>query len=352
MKAWAVVAASAPLEKIELPTPEPRGREVLVEVTHCGLCHSDLHFWHGEYNMGGGRKMKLSERGVTLPRAPGHEILGTVTAVGEAVTEVKPGDVRVIYPWIGCGHCAACKAEQDNLCTGGPQSLGVMTNGGFGSHVLVREPKYLVDPGKVDLALASTYGCSGITAYGAVKKVMPLDPDQPVVLMGAGGLGLTAIAMLKAVGHRNIISVDMSPEKLQAAAVEGATQTLLGGEGAAERILEAAAGPVPAMIDFVNIDATAAVAMTILAKGGKLILVGVSGGELTLSLAGMVFRALTVQGTLMGSPQDLRDVIAMANDGRLAPTPVTCRHKHDVMEAMEELERGEVTGRLVLTGAV
>lgn len=352
MKAWAVVAPSAPLKKIELPTPVPSGKQVLVEVTHCGLCHSDLHFWHGEYNMGGGRKMKLSERGVTLPRAPGHEILGTVVSVGSEVSEVTIGDVRVVYPWIGCGQCAACSAEQDNLCTGQPQSLGVMQNGGFGSHVLVREPKYLIDPGVVDPALAATYACSGITAYGAVKKVMPLDPDQPVVLMGAGGLGLTAVAMLRAVGHRNIVSVDVSAEKLAAAAAEGATTTVLGGEGAADRILKAVGGPVPAMIDFVNIDATAATAMAILRKGGRLILVGVAGGELTLSLAAMVFRGLTIQGTLMGSPQELREVIAMANDGRLAPTPVACRHKSEVMAAMSELEEGHVTGRLVLTGEV
>ncbi|CAN5419225.1 alcohol dehydrogenase [soil metagenome] len=352
MKAWAVVAAGAPLEKVEFPTPVPTGAEVLVEVTHCGLCHSDLHFWKGEYNMGGGNVMKLAERGVKLPRAPGHEILGTVVAIGPDAKGVALGDVRAVYPWIGCGHCPACLAEQDNLCTGGAESLGVMHNGGFGSHVLVRDPKYLVDPGKVDLALAATYGCSGITAYGAVKKVMPLDPDQPVVLFGAGGLGLTGVAMLRAFGHRNIISVDMSVEKLEAAKAEGASATVVGGEGVTARITEAAGGPVAAVIDFVNISSTAQSAIDVLMKGGKLILVGVSGGELTMSLAGMVFRAITVQGTLMGSPQDLRDVFAMANDGRLASTPVSQVPKSDVNAAMHHLHEGEVTGRLVLTGDV
>lgn len=352
MKAWAVVAAGEPLQKMEFPTPEPKGAEVLVEVSHCGLCHSDLHFWKGEYNMGGGKIMKLAERGVKLPRAPGHEILGTVVATGPEAEGVSVGDVRVVYPWIGCGHCPACLAEQDNLCTGGAESLGVMHNGGFGSHVLVRNSKYLVDPGTVDLALASTYGCSGITAYGAIRKIMPLEPDQPVVLIGAGGLGLTGIAMLRAFGHRNIISVDMSPDKLEAAKAEGATKTVLGGAGVAARMTEAAGGPVAAVIDFVNISSTAQSGMDVLMKGGKLILVGVSGGELTLSLAGMVFRGITVQGTLMGSPQDLRDVIAMANDGRLASTPVTQVPKANVNAAMHDLHEGDVTGRLVLIGDV
>jgi len=352
MKAWAVVAAGEPLEKMEFPTPEPTGGEVLVKVSHCGLCHSDLHFWKGEYNMGGGKVMKLAERGVKLPRAPGHEILGTVVAVGPLAMGAKVGDVRAVYPWIGCGQCPACLDEQDNLCTGGAQSLGVMHNGGFGDHVLVRDVRYLVDPGKVDLALAATYGCSGITAYGAVKKIMPLAPDQPVVLFGAGGLGLTAIAMLKAFGHRNIISVDMSQEKLDAAKAEGASAIVVGGEGVVGRITEAAGGPVAAVIDFVNISSTAQSAIDVLMKGGKLILVGVTGGELTLSLAGMVFRAITVQGTLMGSPQDLRDVFAMANDGRLAATPVSEVPKSDVNDAMQHLHHGDVTGRLVLTGDV
>ncbi|MGQ3041527.1 MAG: alcohol dehydrogenase [Brevundimonas sp.] len=352
MKAWVVVAPEAPLEKIEKPTPEPVGTEVLLAVSHCGLCHSDLHFWKGEYNMGGGKIMKLAERGVTLPRAPGHEILGTVVSAGPDAVGVTPGDVRVVYPWIGCGHCPACLEEQDNLCTGGPQSLGVMNDGGFGDHVLVRHPKYLVDPGRVDPALAATYACSGITAYGAVRKIMPLRPDQPVVLIGAGGLGLTAIAMLKAFGHRTIVSVDMSADKLETARAEGATSIVIGGEGASARILEATGGPVPAVIDFVNIASTAETALAILAKGGRLVVVGVTGGEIPLSLAGLVFRGLTIQGTLMGSPQDLRDVVAMANDGRLAPTPVSCVPKTDVMQAMDHLHHGHVTGRLVLTGAV
>ena len=82
MKAWAVVAAGAPLELVDLPTPVPQGSEVLVEVTHCGVCHSDLHFWKGGYDLGGGRFVSLEDRGVVLPRAPGHE--AACIRVGEA----------------------------------------------------------------------------------------------------------------------------------------------------------------------------------------------------------------------------------------------------------------------------
>jgi alcohol dehydrogenase/propanol-preferring alcohol dehydrogenase len=350
MKIWAVTAPGAPLEELEAPTPEPKGSEVLVEVTHCGVCHSDLHFWKGEYNLGGGKVMKLAERGVTLPRAPGHEIAGRVAAIGPDASGVALGDLRVVYPWIGCGACEKCAAEEDNLCTA-QRSLGVMQHGGFASHVIVPHPRYLVDPGSVDPALAATYSCSGITAYSAIRRLMPLPADKPVVLIGAGGLGLTAIAMLRAFGHEAIISVDVSPEKRAAALAEGASAVVDGnGEDVAARIIETAGGPVPAVIDFVNISATARAGFDSLAKGGRLVVVGVSGGEITLSLAGLVFRAQSIEGALTGSIQDLRDVIALAEAGKLPPTPVACLDKHCATEALTMLRNGEVTGRLVLTG--
>lgn len=348
MKAWAVVEAGAPLQEIDLPTPVPQGSEVLVEVTHCGVCHSDLHFWKGEYNMGGGKVMKIADRGVTLPRAPGHEIAGRVTAFGPDAQGVAVGDVRVVYPWLGCGHCAACLAEQDNMCLA-QRSLGVVQHGGFASHVVVPHPRYLVDPGNVDLALAATYACSGISVYSALQKVMPLAPNEPVVLIGAGGLGLMGIAMLKAFGHEAIISIDTDAQKREAALAEGASAVVDGsGDGVAQRIIEAAGGPVKAVIDFVNISATARSGFDALAKGGKLVLLGMSGGEITLSLAAMVFRANAIQGSNTGNLQDLRDVLALANAGKLKATPIHICPKHDANKAMEDLHHGKITGRIVL----
>lgn len=349
MKAWAVVAAGAPLELLEFPTPVPQGSEVLVEVTHAGVCHSDLHFWKGEYNMGGGKVMKLAERGVTLPRAPGHEIAGKVVAMGPDATGVAIGDERVVYPWLGCGECVHCKAEEDNMCQK-QRSLGVIQNGGFGSHVLVPHPRYLVDAEGVDPGLAATYACSGITTYSAISKVMPLEPDAPIVLIGAGGVGLMAVAMLKAMGHKAIYSVDVSAEKC-AAAVEAGAVAIDGsgsGEEVVARVLAATGGPVPAVLDVVGISQTAANGLAMLDKGGTLVIVGVSGGELTLSLATMVFRIYSVVGSNTGSLKDLRAVIKLAQEGKLKPTPVTLCSKDRCNEAMQELKAGHVTGRTVL----
>src|ERR1019366_1219553 len=106
MRAWAVVENEAPLQEIELPTPEPTGTEVLLETTYCGVCHSDLHIWEGRYDLGGGKVMKLG------PQAPNVKEGG-----------VKVGDIRIVFPWVGCGTCAACLAEEDNMCLLG-KSLG------------------------------------------------------------------------------------------------------------------------------------------------------------------------------------------------------------------------------------
>ena len=103
MRAWAVVENGQPLKEIELPTPEPKGTEVLLEVTHCGVCHSDLHIWEGFYDVGGGQKMSLKDRGVVLPLAMGHEIVGRVVNLGPDARGVKVGDIRIVFPWLGCG---------------------------------------------------------------------------------------------------------------------------------------------------------------------------------------------------------------------------------------------------------
>jgi propanol-preferring alcohol dehydrogenase len=135
--------------KARLLAIEPSGTEVLIKVTHCGVCHSDLQFWEGFYDLGGDKRFKISDRGVVLPSAIGNEIPGTVAALGQDAEGVAVGDHRIVYPWIDCGHCRHCKAGEDNLCSQ-QQSLGVMRDGGFASHVVVPYSRFLVDPGNVD----------------------------------------------------------------------------------------------------------------------------------------------------------------------------------------------------------
>ena len=348
MHAWAVTESGKPLQEIDLPTPEPTGTEVLLEVTHCGVCHSDLHLWEGYYDLGSAGRYDMVARGITMPMVLGHEIVGRVVKAGPEAAGVQTGDIRIVYPWVGCGVCDRCRAEEDNLCTK-PRSLGIFQPGGFGTHVTAPHPRHLVDPGTLDPALAATYACSGITVFAAIKKLMPLPPETPVVLIGAGGLGLSAIGILRALGHRNIVSVDTSAEKRAAAEAAGATATV---DGTAEKlsraIIEACGGQPVAILDLVNGSGTARAAHDALAKGGKLVMVGLFGGELTIPLPFMPIRAITMQGSFVGTPGDLRELVALAGSGELPPLPIETLPQRDADAALQRLKHGQVTGRLVL----
>jgi alcohol dehydrogenase/propanol-preferring alcohol dehydrogenase len=245
-----------------------------------------------------------------------------------------------------------CLSDQDNLCAVASRSLGVFQNGGYATHVLAMHPRHLVDPGTLDPALAATYACSGITVYSAIRKIMPIAPTEPVVLVGAGGLGLAAISILKALGHQMILSVDIDPAKRASALAMGAAHAIDGtGEGVTQRIVDAAGGPVLAVIDMVNGTATANFAFAALRKGGKLIQVGLFGGELTVALPAMATRALTVQGSYVGNPIELRELVALAQAGQVAPTPITQVPQNQANDALMRLRAGQVTGRIVLTSS-
>ena len=354
MRAWAVVECGKPLQEIELPTPEPKGAEVLLEVTHAGVCHSDLHIWEGEYDLGSRGKMRLTDRGVKLPLAMGHEIVGRVLKLGPDAQGkgVEVGQTRLVYPWVGCGKCPICLRDEENLCPVASRSLGVYQHGGYATHVLATHWKHLVDIEGVDPSLAATYACSGVTVYSAINKLLPLAPDEPVVVVGAGGLGLNAIAILKAIGHRRICVVDVTEEKLAAARQQGATDTVLAsGEDTAKRITEACGGPVAAIVDLVNGTQTARFAFDALRKGGKLVQVGLFGGEMSIPLPLMPIRALTVQGSYVGNVKELRALIDIAKRGEIPAIPIENQPLRAADSVLNRLRAGQITGRVVLTGA-
>lgn len=350
MKLWSVVENNKPLVCLERPDPVPEGRQVLVRVSHCGVCHSDLHFVHGEFDLGGGKKLKITDRGVKLPCAPGHEIVGVVVAKGPDSTGIDIGDQRIVYPWIGCGECELCRTDNENLCYT-PRGLGVIQNGGFGSHVLLPDETYLFPFDGIDPALAATFPCSALTVYSAIRKAMPLDPAKPVLVVGAGGLGMVAIRMLRALGYDQVIVAELSRDKRTAALEAGAIAVIdNGAENALEQIAEAGGGLLQAAFDFVNVAATFSFALESLGKRGKLVIVGVGGGEIPLSLASLIFRPRTIIGTITGSRQELREVIALAQSGKFDAPRVTGMPKDSVNAALDLLERGQVIGRIVLEG--
>lgn len=350
MQSWDVVEHGRPLQKVMKETPKPKGTEVLVRITRSGVCHSDLHIWDGYFDLGGGKRFYVKDRGCIPPFTLGHEPFGVVEAVGPKAKGARVGQKRIVYPWIGCGKCAICKSEQDNYCVSGSRFLGVNRSGAYASHVLVPHPKYLVDATGVDEAFASTLACSGLTTYSAAAKLPELGPKDWVAVIGCGGLGLVCVSVLRAKGVKNIIACDVDESKLAAARKLGAKLTLDNrAPDAIQKLQALAMGSLAGAIDLVGMPATAALGLGALRKGGRYVLCGLFGGEITHPLPPFAQRAIGLVGSYVGNLQELKEVVALAKKKKLKPTPVSTRSSSEVNAVLEELKAGKVLGRVVLT---
>ena len=342
-----------PLQKVMHETPKPTGTEVLVRVTRSGVCHSDLHIWDGYFDWGGGKRFYVKERGCVPPFTLGHEPFGIVEAVGPKAKNVRIGQKRIVFPWIGCGKCPVCKSGQDNYCVSGSRFLGVNRPGAYASHVLVPDPKYLVDSSGIDDGFAATLACSGLTTYSAAAKLPELGPKDWVAVIGCGGLGLVCVSVLRAKGVKNIVACDIDPAKLAAAQKLGARLTLDTGVSnsapdAAQKLQALAMGQLAGAIDLVGMPATAALGLGALRKGGRYVLCGLFGGELVHPLPPFAQRAIGLVGSYVGNLQELKEVVALAKKKKLKATPVTTRPASEVTQILEDLKAGKVLGRVVL----
>ena len=354
MRMFQVCVCGQPLQCNEAPTPEPTGSEVLLKVLAAGVCHSDLHLSDGYFDLGGGKKMSLEDRGMKLPITLGHENVGEVVAVGPDAKlgdlGVKVGQRMLADPWIGCGTCAACVRGDDNLCRS-MRSLGVFTNGGYATHMLVPHPKYLFDIGDLPPDRAAPLACSGVTTYGALKKV-PTLTTEPTVIIGAGGLGLMCLALHQKMGGHSAIVVDVDKGKRDAAKKAGAAHVVDGAApDATQQIMQLTKDGAGAwaVIDLVGSSASARVGYDSLVKGGKYVIVGLYGGDLTVSLPPIPMRALTIQGSYVGSQHEMKELMELVRAKGLPDVPVATRPLDDVNAVMGELRAGKVVGRVVLT---
>lgn len=349
MNGYQLVEFGGTLERCERPLPVPTGSEVVLRTRAAGVCHSDLHLCGGGYDLGGGRTLSLNDRGVRLPRILGHETVGEVVACGPEAQGVKPGDLRLIYPWIGCGACRNCTNGDENLCTDAPAVLGVHRDGGFATHIVVPHARYLFDLKGIDPAIAAPLACSGLTTYGALSRVREIARREPIVLMGAGGLGLMCLGLLGAMGGKGAVVVDTDPHKREAALAAGALAAIDGAApDAADQIRAALGGQLYAAIDFVGNPATAALGFDLLAKGGRLILIGLFGGAAPWSLPMVPMKAITIEGCYVGNPRQLGELIDLVSGMAEPPLAIDRRPLDKVNEALHDLEQGRVLGRAVL----
>ena len=344
MISYQIVEHGKPLQKVALETPKPQGAEVLVRVTRAGVCHSDVHIWDGYFDLGGGKRFYVKERGCVPPFTLGHEPFGVVEALGPKAMGVKIGQKRIVYPWIGCGKCAVCKAGQDNYCVSGTRYLGVNRAGAYSTHVLVPDSKYLIDASGVDEGFAATLACSGLTAYSAAAKLPALAAQDRIAVLGCGGLGLIGISILRARGAKNIVACDIDTAKLEVAAKMGAKETLNTRAGDAPPKLQGLA----AAIDFVGSPATASLGIGALRKGGRYVICGLYGGELVHPLPPIAQRAIGIVGSYVGNLQELKEVVALAKKRKIRAAPVETRPADEASRALEDLKAGRIVGRVVL----
>ena len=349
MKSFKVTDFGMPLAEVDGPDPSPGGTEVLLKVRASGVCHSDLHIWEGGYQLGHGRgRLSLKDRGIALPLTMGHETVGEVVALGPEAKGVKIGETRLVYPWIGCGTCPICRAGDENMCMK-PRSLGVYCDGGYADHISVPHPRYLLDLEGLDPVMAAPYACSGVTTYSALKKV-EFAFGEPIVIFGAGGLGLMALSLLKAMGGKGAIIVDIDQRKREAGLEAGALGAIDGAaQDAARQIVKAAGQPVRAAIDLVGNAATAAIGFDCLTRGGKLVMVGLFGGGAPWALPLIPIKALTIQGSYVGNLRETQELLDLVREKKVAPIPVTTRRLAEVQAALNDLRDGKLVGRAVLT---
>lgn len=348
MRCYCVLHHGQALELVERAIPEPQGTEVLLKVRAAGVCHTDLHLWEGHYDLGGGKKLTLAERGIKPPLTLSHEIVGEVVAAGAEAGPVTAGRVALVHPWIGCGTCAACQRGEENICIK-PQSLGVVRPGGFAEYVIVPHPRYLVDIDGLDPAEAAPLACAGVTTFSALKKLGTRIETDPVVIIGAGGLGLMAIEVLKALGGKGAIVVDLDPAKREAALAAGALQAIdARAPDAVQQIQQATGGGARAVLDLVGATPTVTTAMAGSARGGHIVICGLMGGDLTLALPVIPMRPLTLQGSYVGTLQELRELVALVKQTKMRPIPVTRRPLAEANAALQDLHHGRIVGRTVL----
>ena len=347
MRSYQLQQYEAPLACQDGATPTPQGDEVLVRIKACGVCHSDVHIWQGYFDFGEGKRIEAANLH-SLPHTLGHEIVGTVESCGTPNSGVEPGDSVVVYPWIGCGDCDECKFGEEHHCTS-PRHLGVHVDGGFADHVVVPHARYLFSPGNLPVERAATYACSGLTAYSALQKVKSICAGRQLLIIGAGGVGLTALSIAKSITDCELIVADIDGAKLAVAEEMGADRVVdTTSKDERKQLLAATSGGVIAVADFVGSEASAKFGVSVMRRSAKMVIVGMYGGMFKVPLPLFPHKLLTVTGSYVGSPRELGELLELANREPLSPVPISTRPLAEASESLTDLHSGRVIGRTVL----
>jgi alcohol dehydrogenase, propanol-preferring len=342
-----LVAYGQPLCETVVDCPSPRGSEVLVRVERCGVCHSDLHLQDGYFDLGGDKRLDIT-KDRALPFTLGHEIAGVIEGAGETADDAVIGRRVAVYPWIGCGTCAACRVGEENLCSK-HRHLGIAVDGGFANHVIVPHARYLLDYEPLSPAFAGPLMCSGLTAYSALKHLGERARRGRVLLVGLGGVGMMGLAFARALFREPPIVADIDAAKRNAAIAAGAAAAYDPSDPQARRMVIASTGGVFGVCDFVGSERSLQFSTGVLARGGKVVVTGLLGGSFAMPSAMFAIKAMTIEGTLTGTLAEAREVLDLARGGTIAPIPTRQRPLGQAQSALDDLRAGRIVGRTVLS---
>lgn len=324
--------------KIEkLPVPKPGRGEVLIRVTACGVCHSDLHAIDGDWT-------PLPN----LPLIPGHEVAGHVAALGEGVSDLKVGDA-IGVPWMysACGKCEFCMAGMETICKAG-EATGYSKPGGYAEYMVADAAFVALLPKGVDFYQLAPILCAGVTTYRGLKRTNAR-AGQWVAVIGIGGLGHIAVQYAKAMGYR-VAAVDVDDEKLKLAKKLGAEVAVNGRTYNAPQVLQQKVGGMHGAIVTAVAPQAFEQAIGMLRPAGTVCYIGLPGGkkdEIRASISAITNWELSVRGSNVGTRLDLNEAVAFAANGlvtaKIKTAPLT-----RINEIFDEMRAGKILGRMVL----
>jgi propanol-preferring alcohol dehydrogenase len=337
MKAAVLREIGAPLETAEVPTPEPGPGEVLIRVLACGVCHSDLHLANGDWDM---------LRPITkVPLILGHEVIGTVAQLGADVTTHKIGD-RVGVPWLhsSCGECEFCQEGREVLCMK-QQVTGCTVNGGFAEFLKAPARHAIQIPAGLKTEETAPLLCAGLTVYRALKQ-SGLKAGQRLAVIGVGGLGHLAIQMAKAMGAW-VCGIDVAESKLKLATECGADAVLNATTPVHKEVRKL--GGMHVVLVASGSKAAYETGLRCLRKGGTLAVVGMSPEPISVSTVALISLEARIVASAVGTREDLRELLDLVVRNPSIRCRVETRPLSAAGEVLEQMRRGELVGRVVLT---
>jgi uncharacterized zinc-type alcohol dehydrogenase-like protein len=337
-QAYGVASADSPVEPLTIERRALRPEDVAIKITHCGICHSDLHMARNDWGMS------------VYPMVPGHEIVGLVTGVGSAVTKFKVGDRAAVGCLVDSDRsCEHCKAGHEQFCpnwvmtyAGKDLQDGSITQGGYSDHIVVRQEFVCRVPESLDISRVAPLLCAGITTYSPLRK-FGVGPGKKVGIAGLGGLGHMGVKLAAAMGAE-VTMITTSPEKGRDARELGAHDVLISKDQSA---MDAAAERFDFILNTIPVAHDVSPYLNLLKPNGVMVIVGaidmlqgVHGGALAM-------RNRVIAGSLIGGLPETQEMLDFCAEHDVLPE-VEHIGPAEINEAWDRMEKGEVRYRFVI----